>query len=153
MLRIVFVISLIAFFGACQSPQPSEKILGAWKVDSTYNFYNGFDFTEQENGADWAILLYEDKGTVKEIKFNTYQEHHFEFVRNDSMVFKNESGKVVSSFRLKFVDDDHLILRKDKAPVYAGKNQKRYELRYFSRTTPPQNLDAFNSLESKEMTN
>ena len=144
---IFFFVSVSLF--SCQEVPSEELILGAWKVDSTYTFYNGFDFTEKKDGIDWAILWYQENGTVKEIKFDTYQEHYYEFIRKDSVDLRDETQKVVSSFRVKFVGQDHMILRKDKLPIFEGKNQDRYELRYFSRTNPPQNIEAFNKLESK----
>lgn len=117
--------------------------MGAWKVDSTYTFYNGFDFTEKQDGFDWAVLLYEPNNLVKEIKYGTYRQHQYEWIGRDSLVFKDFHGNIASAFSVLKLNDVQLVLRKSKAPLFKGANQNRFEVRYFSRTEIPENIEAF----------
>ena len=146
----VFFVSCLLF--SCNSTPLEEQILGAWKVDSTYTYYNGFGFTDKAKGQDWATLLYEANGNVKEVKFSTYRQHQYEFIGKDSLVFTDGQGNVVSSFKVLKLDDQQLRLHKSKLPIFAGANQKRYEIRYFSRTNHPTNLDAYQAVEPKYQT-
>lgn len=141
-------IAAIVFLTAvsCDLTPPEQKILGAWKVDSTYSYYNGFDMMERKNGADWAVLLYEIDQTVKEIKYGTYQEHHYDFIGPDSLVFLTANGQIRSSYSILRLDERQLHLLKNKAPIFAGKQQQRYEIRYYSRTKAPEETKAFETL-------
>ncbi len=152
-MRFIFYLLLICCLSySCQFTSPEQQIIGAWQVDSTYTFYNGFGFTAKQDGQDWAVLLYENDGTVKEVKFSTYRQHRYELVSKDSLVFTDNMGNVASAFKILEIDADHLKLYKAKAPVFPGANQKRYEIRYYSRTTPPSNLDAFQPINTASAT-
>ena len=142
-MRIPLILSLCCLFYSCNYTSPEQHIIGAWKVDSTYTFYNGFGFTDKESDQDWAILLYEAEGTVKEVKYATFRQHHYEFVGRDSLVFMDKEGNITSSFKILKLDKQHLNLYKSKLPIFSGASQKRYEIRYFSRTNSPSNLSEY----------
>lgn len=142
-MRLSFFFLVVCILNSCSNPIPDQTVLGAWKVDSTYSYYNGFGYSETEGGSDWAILAYDATGKVKEIKFGTYRQHFYEFIREDSLIFKDEKGQVSSAFKVLELDQNVMTLFKEKSPIFAGSNQRRYEIRYFSRTALPQNIDQY----------
>ena len=145
-MRFILCILIVSIGFSCNFKSPKEQIIGAWKVDSTYTYYNGFDFTDKQQDQDWAMLLYEENGTVKEVKFSTFREHDYEFIGKDSLIFRNDQGMISSTFKVLELDDKHLKLYKSKLPIFGGAKQERYEIRYFSRTTRPSNIDAYQPL-------
>ena len=142
-MRLLLLVLLAIILLGCHARVPEQELLGAWKVDSTYTFYNGFDYTEREEGKDWAVLQYNRDGRVREIKFGTFRQHRYEVIGSDSLVFKNAGGEVTTAFKILKLNNRALHLYKKKAPLFAGANQERFEIRYFSRTEPPADAQAF----------
>ena len=145
-MRISSILLLSCLTYSCNFTPPEQQILGAWKVDSTFTYYNGFGFTDKKEDQDWAVLLYEEDGTVKEVKFSTFRQHHYELIGKDSLVFRDGNGNPAGVFKILKLDEQHLSLYKSKLPIFAGANQSRYEIRYFSRTNRPADLDKYQPL-------
>ena len=40
---IIIIIAISSFLSSCKQKAPEKLVIGAWKVDSTYSFYNGFE--------------------------------------------------------------------------------------------------------------
>lgn len=133
MRRLTIILLGIAIC-SCQNRIQEEKIFGAWKVDSSFLYYNGFSYTEKNDDNDWATLLYEPGGTVKEIRYSSFRKHYFKFVGRDSLIFKELNGSVSSAYKVLKLTDKMLILHKEKRPLFDGKNQRRFEVRYYSKT-------------------
>ncbi len=137
-----FVFAAMQLFFSCYGPPPQERILGAWQVDSSYMYYNGFDYTVKGDGADWAVLIFEENDIVKETKFGTYRQHEYEFFGRDSVVLTNKnSGKLIGAYKILRLNEEQMVLRRYKEPIFNNvQNQVRFEVRYFSRTEPPKNI-------------
>lgn len=136
---IVIIISGIFLFTlSCQQNAPEKLILGAWKVDSTYNFYNGFEYRQTDDGRDWAIYLYDNNGMVKEIKYGTYRPYEYHFNKDTLIWIPKYDEPTEILFQILALTKNRMVLKRSKDPVFAGNRQIRYEIRYFSRTDPPQ---------------
>lgn len=145
-MALKFVIPLFFCLLSCDRPRHKDLILGAWKVDSSYTFYNGFGYSKKGEGRDWAVLFFDQENTVKEIKFGTYRLHQFDFIGKDSLILHEPKQGETSRFKIKKLNDRNLTLLKHKPPIFPGDNQLRYEIRYYSRTeTPADSLRFFNS--------
>jgi len=123
---------LLFFLTACSSA-PEDRITGVWRVDSTYNYYNGFDYTERDEGIDWADCWYAADGAVKEIRFATYREYRYH-IRGDRLVWESMADGREVNFEVLHLGPNRLVLKRVKPPMFPGDNQERYEVRYFSRT-------------------
>lgn len=134
-----FSILLISFLtlSACRQTFQPEDLIGAWKVDSTYSYYNGFDYLQTKDGGDWATYWYESNGQMKEIKYGSYQTYLYHFRESDSLSVRPASGGMPSNFQILFLNANRLVLKKSKKPTFPGGKQTRYEIRYLSRTDQP----------------
>lgn len=114
------------------APEPEALILGSWKVDSVYAYYNGFDYWEYEEGADWAVYEYTPDGYMKEIKFGTYRPYRYQ-LSGDTLFWVAEQEPEAGQFQILALQPDYMVLRKEKAPLFSGRSQQRYEIRFFSK--------------------
>lgn len=129
--RLIFI-GLTAFLLACGDVDKKNVLLGTWKTDSIYTFYNGFRFTRHDVQEE-PLIHYQEDGKLmmtknKESRFFSYQIQHW-----DSLVHRNLNDQVLEKFIIVKLNADQLILREELVPVFRGHNQERYELRYFSR--------------------
>lgn len=120
----------------CQS-SPEAAIRGAWQVDSAYLYYNGFETRQYRGGSDWATYQYDEKGTVREIKFDTYRSYDY-FFEGDTLYWRGEDGAIWGKYEILTLNKQRMVLKKEKPPVFPGAGQERFEVRYFSRTEAPQ---------------
>jgi hypothetical protein len=115
----------------CTQADKNSLLLGTWKTDSVYTFYNGFGFTkydfEEEPLHHYQVndrLVMTREG---ESRFFSYR------IQNDSLVYGKSDKEGSEKFRILKLDAYQLIVRKDLDPIFPGKNQQRYVIRYFSR--------------------
>lgn len=125
----LFVLVLIS--SNC-TPDPEKLLLGSWQVDSVYSYYNGFGYWEYEEGIDWATYEYTPDGKMKEIKFGTYRPYRYR-LSNDTLLWISDNEPQAGWFEILELRQDYLVLKRDKAPLFSGKAQERYEIRFFSR--------------------
>jgi hypothetical protein len=57
----------------------------------------------------------------------------YEMPASDSLSHRSLDKKLLSKYQVVRLDAEHMVLRKEMQPVFPGKGQVRYELRYFSR--------------------
>ncbi len=136
----IYLALLIGIACCCCAPDRKTAILGSWKVDSVYAYYNGFDFWEYEEGADWATYEYTAGGLMKEIKFGTYRPYRYRLF-GDTLFWMAEREPEAGLFEILELKSDYMVLRKTKAPLFSGQAQERYEIRFFSRAPASQNMD------------
>ena len=128
---LTFLGSILFTLVFCDSTQSRKKILvGAWKTDSTFMFYNGFSQSQYKEGADWATHLYHADGKVEEQKFGTSRAHRYTW-EADTLIWSGSAGE--QRFLVLELQSKRLVLKKIKQPLFPGENQERYEIRYFSR--------------------
>jgi hypothetical protein len=140
----LLAIGLLCSSSCSPSAPPEQLIIGDWKVDSTYNYYNGFVRRQSGDGADWAVYSYANDGTIKEIKFGTHRMYHYS-VSGDTLFWDAINEQRGVDFKILHLSPERLVLRKDKPPVIGSGKQERYEVRYFSRTTAPESTQLFKS--------
>lgn len=75
---------------------------------------------------------------MKEIKYGSFQSYFFEFEGGDTIWHKPTAGGEQIAFKILQLNQDHLVLKKSKNPIFSGGNQERYEVRYFSKTEMPE---------------
>jgi hypothetical protein len=106
-----------------------HDLQGSWRVDSVYSFYNGFDMTSP---GQEPLYHFQPDGRLrmtkdKEFRYFVYKVH------NDSLTYMTLDDKIVDALLIMEVNDQHLILKKDKSLLFKGRNQQRYEIKYFSK--------------------
>lgn len=141
---ILFIIIIIGGLCSCRSEPPEQLIRGAWQVDSTYSFYNGFEYRQSTPGSDWATYIYDTQGTVKEAKYGTFRPYQYRF-DGKNLIWTTPDASEEIPFEILALNRQRMVLRRDKPPLFPGKGQVRYEIRYFSRidTTEIPDLQQF----------
>ena len=129
--RIVISVLILITIQCC-SVDKKSSIIGSWKVDSIYTYYNGFDFTRQDV-ADEPILHYEADGQLKMTKQEESRSFLFDISAHDTLIHRSLDNKVFDKFFIENLDGKQLILRKELNPVFKGARQERYEIKFLSK--------------------
>ena len=102
---------------------------GTWKVDSVYSFYNGFDMT---NAVQEPFYHFQTDGRLRMTQDLEYR--YFKYtLHGDSLTYSTLEDKRIDGLLIVALDEDHLVLKKDKSLLFKGGNQQRYEIKYFSK--------------------
>jgi hypothetical protein len=121
---------LLAFTNCESSGYRQQQLVGAWKTDSTFMFYNGFSQSQYKEGADWATHVYHSDGKVEEQKFGTSRKHRYA-LQADTLTWFDANGE--QRFLVLELHPKRMVLKKIKPPLFPGQHQERYEIRYFSK--------------------
>jgi hypothetical protein len=132
MKKSIVISALILITLQCCTVDKKSSIIGSWKVDSIYTYYNGFDFTRQDVG-DEPILHYEADGQLKMTKQEESRSFLFDISIQDTLLHRTLDNKVFDKFFIQKLDRRQLILRKELRPVFKGVQQERYEIKFLSK--------------------
>jgi hypothetical protein len=130
----------LLLIGLCQC-QPSlssqeKKLMGEWKIDSIYQYVNGFSQTKRIPERDWSTFEYLPQGIMAEKREEQQKRYRYRLIAADSLIYTDSTGTLLSGFRILKLDDQRLVLKKIRQPYLSGKNQHLYEIRYFSKMQP-----------------
>lgn len=114
------------------APDKRELLQGSWKIDSVYSYYNGFGFT-RSNTEEEPLQHYQPDGRLRMTREAEFRFFFYEMPASDTLVHRSLDKKMLSKYQIVKLDHEHMVLRKEMEPVFPGKGQVRYELRYFSR--------------------
>ena len=129
-LTLLFTIGLITLLSC--SDNRHELLLGNWKIDSVYTYYNGFGHTSHDTG-DSEEFYYQPDGQVKMTYMREFQYLRYEMPHSDTLVYHNNNNTLAGTFIILKLTKNQLVLKKDQAPIFKGENQERYEIRYFTK--------------------
>jgi hypothetical protein len=125
--NMLFIL-LLLLLARCQT-KDVKSLYGTWKVDSVYNFYNGFDMT---NPGQEPLYHFQPDGRLRMTNDKEFR-YFFYKVHGDSLTYTSLDEKRVDGLLILEVNDKQLILKKTKSLLFKGDNQERYEIKYFSR--------------------
>jgi hypothetical protein len=106
-----------------------SDLQGTWKLDSVYTYYNGFDMTSP--GKE-PLYHFQDDGRLRMTQGTEFRFFVYE-VGNDSLSYHTLDDQLIDAFEILDVDDNKLILKKEKKVLFTEENQERFEIKYFSR--------------------
>jgi hypothetical protein len=123
----------------CRKKYPGqEDLIGAWKVDSTFTYYNGFSYTQKEEGSDWGLCAYGKDHIMRESKYGTYRSFYYGLKERDSLYLSPTNARDTVTFQIVRLNRDQMVLKEAKKPLFESNgSQERYEIRYYSRTEVP----------------
>jgi hypothetical protein len=130
--KSIVISALISVTIQCCTVDKKTSIIGSWKVDSIYTYYNGFDFTRQDV-ADEPILHYEADGRLRMTKQEESRSFLFDISDQDTLLHRNLNNKVFDKFFIEKLDKKQLIIRKELRPVFKSTKQERYEIKFLSK--------------------
>jgi hypothetical protein len=126
----LFVVLVAWINVSCQAPK-QEYLVGKWKLDSVHYHYNNFNHSStgwyQEEiyeylPTDELIVRAVDAYIKIPISINGREIHHLD-----------GQGKPEETYRIIKLEKSNLVLQVENTPLFSGKNQTRYEIRYFSK--------------------
>ena len=117
----------------CASCNPSAdvQIIGNWRMDSIYDNYNGFSFTNT-NPYPKEVYEYRKNNTVLRKGMGEQMEYRYNLT-DSALTLTDTSGNQRSGFIILHLDKNRMALKKNRKFLFPGKNQVRYEVRYFTR--------------------
>jgi hypothetical protein len=133
-----FIFFLLIGLCQCQPSLPSQekKLMGEWKIDSIYQYVNGFSLTKRIPERDWSTFEYLPQGIMAEKREEQQKRYRYQLIAADSLIYTDSTGTLLSGFRILKLDDQRLVLKKVRQPFLSGKNQHLYEIRFFSKMQP-----------------
>jgi hypothetical protein len=128
-IRILIVTSCIVW--ASCNPPADVQIIGNWRMDSIYDNYNGFSFTNT-NPFPKEVYEYRKNNTV--LRKGMGEQLEYRYLLTDSVLtLTDTTGNAGSEFIILHLDKNRMALKKNRKFLFPGKNQVRYEVRYFTR--------------------
>ena len=124
-------VAAVLILYACTSRDLSKDIGGTWKIDSVYTFYNGFGSMETTI-VDLEQYTYLPNGQVDMSWSGTTRSMRYDLSIQDTLKYF-EDEREVSRYQILELDNNRMVLKKDKQPLFSGGRQERYEIRYFSK--------------------
>ncbi len=132
--------AFVLLIGLCQCqalvPFQERKLIGEWKIDSIYQYVNGFSLTKRIPERDWSTFEYQPQGLMAEKREDQQKTYRYQLISADSLIYTDSSGTLLSGFRILKLDGQRLVLKKIRQPFLSGKNQHLYEIRFFSKIQP-----------------
>ncbi len=129
-LLLVGLTCLVIF--RCSHKDKESLILGAWKIDSVYSFYNGFGYTKYDV-EEQPLRHYMQDGKLIMTRDKESRTFFYRIQNNDSLMHLDQEAKDIEKFLIVKLEKEKLVLRKELSPIFKGNNQQRYELRFFSK--------------------
>ena len=126
----ILIVTLCIICISC-NPTADVQIIGNWRMDSIYDNYNGFSFTNT-NPYPKEVYEYRKNNTV--LRKGMGEQLEYRYVLNDSILsFIDTLSNTGSEFIILHLDEKQMALKKNRKFLFPGKNQVRYEVRYFTR--------------------
>ncbi|KYP15167.1 MAG: hypothetical protein A1D16_00390 [Flavihumibacter sp. CACIAM 22H1] len=119
---------------SCQN-KSNPELAGAWQIDSVFDFYNGFTFMDT-HPTPREVHVYQADKTMLRRGMGEEKLYYYELDGNRLFIRDLPNSAVSNEQEIVRLDSSQLVLRKNKKPQFEGRNQERYELRYFSRVKP-----------------
>ncbi|MEO9512043.1 MAG: hypothetical protein ABJN84_15680 [Flavobacteriaceae bacterium] len=150
-LKLAFVSGLL-LLTSCNENHNKQDLYGAWQVDSTASYYNGFTYTNKKGGKDWGLCVFGKDGLMRESKYNTYRSFLYGFMGRDSIYLAptNSQASDTSKFRIVRLDRTNMVLKSEKPALFESNiPQERFEIRYYSKTKEPsEDLEVLNGYKN-----
>lgn len=125
---VLLVIAWMVF--TCNKPE-KERLLGKWKLDSAQYHYNNF-FHSSTGWYQEEIYEYLPTDEVIVSAVNAYLKIPYLY-KDKEIHYLKANGETEEIYEIIKLDQRELVLKVENTPLFQGKNQTRYEIRYFSK--------------------
>jgi hypothetical protein len=126
----ILIAGLCIAWSSC-NPKADVQIIGNWRMDSIYDNYNGFSFTNT-NPYPREVYEYRKNNTVLRKGMGEQLEYRYSLA-DSTLTLTDATGNQSFEFIILHLDEDRMALKKSRKVLFPGKNQVRYEVRYFTR--------------------
>ena len=122
----ILILALCIAWASC-NPPADVQIIGNWRMDSIYDNYNGFSFTNT-NPFPKEVYDYKKNNTV--LRKGMGEQLEYRYRLTDSILTLTDArGNAGSEFIIIHLDKNRMALKKNRKFLFPGKNQVRYEVR------------------------
>jgi hypothetical protein len=128
-MKIQAVIICITFFFTQCRTRNIDDLHGSWHLDSVYSFYNGFDVTSP---GQEPLYHFQEDGRLRMTQDNEFRFFLYN-VLGDSLTYTDLDDKRIDGLLILTLNEQQLVLKKEKSPLFKSDKQERYEIKYFSR--------------------
>ena len=128
----ILLLPIIYSLQACQSPVSPDQLIGSWQTDSIYTYYNGFQDSRKAGGYE-SMFTYKPNGIIRESRGTDFREFIYQWKEPDTLTYQSADGRQIGTYQVLKLGKNELILKKQKGPIFEGKGQERYEVRFFSK--------------------
>jgi hypothetical protein len=122
-------ISILVLF-SCKSSS-EINLEGAWRLDSVYDYYNGFAYTNKTPYPAEVHVYNPDSSFLR--KGMGHQSKYVYEVKKNLLLLKDTTGVPGAKLTIIRIDSTQLALKKEKPAAFPGKNQEHFEIRFFTR--------------------
>jgi len=131
MIRVILGWLFLVFItNGCTVPI-EDRLLGEWRLDSAYYFYNNFEFADDDWHQD-ERYYYAADGILYTKAVNSAISSRY-IVEGTQLIYLDEQGNAYETHEIVKLTKNQMALKAEKAPLFQGPNQTRYEVRYFSK--------------------
>jgi hypothetical protein len=121
---------ILGFFFSCNTSN-EQKIIGEWRLDSAYYHYNQFNFSSQGWHQE-EIYTFLPTGETITSAVNSSISNKYS-VKDNRLNYYHQNGDLANVYEIISIDNQKMVLRTEKKPIFKGQNQNRFEIRYFSK--------------------
>lgn len=126
----ILIVALCGVLASCNAPG-DVQIIGSWRIDSVYDNYNGFSFTNT-NPFPREVYEYRKNNTVLRKGMGEQLEYQYQ-IKDSILSVADAAGGSGIEFVILHLGENKMALKKNRKVLFPGKNQVRYEVRYFTR--------------------
>ena len=126
---VFFFLGFINF--SCNSGVDQKKLQGAWRIDSLYDFYNGFTYMNR-NPQPAEVHVYQGEHTMLRRGMGHERPYYYS-IDGNKLMMSDTLGAPASPHIVLRLDSSQLVLKKESAPIFPGEKQERYVIRYFTK--------------------
>lgn len=127
----IAILVIACSLNACTTDY-APKLVGTWEIDSVFDYHNGFTFTNT-NPSPRETHTYNLDGTMLREGMGEKKQYFYELSDKQLIIRDLPNASVGNEMEIINLDNTQLVLKKNKRPLFEGKKEVRYELRYFSR--------------------
>jgi hypothetical protein len=128
-MRALPILGFLLLF-ACAEKDLTD-LQAAWKIDSVYNYYNGYGLMTY--GSDPEIIYHFQPDGRLRMTLDKEFRYLFYELKQDTLTYTDNKSRIVEKFTVLSIADEQLALQKKKTPLFNEKRQDRYEIRYLSK--------------------
>ena len=128
-ISVFFFLAFIAF--SCNSGIDQKNLQGAWRIDSMYDFYNGFTYMNR-NPQPPEVHVYKGEHTMLRRGMGHERPYYYS-IDGNQLLISDTLGAPASPHLVLRLDSNQLVLKRESAPLFPGGKQERYIVRYFTR--------------------
>lgn len=130
LITVFTIFSLVIFSSSC-SNELAPKLIGAWEIDSVFDYHNGFTYTDR-NPEPREEHEYRADGTVVRKGMGQQKTYYYE-LEDRLLLIKDMPGGRGTEFTIHKLTDSMLVLRKKVKPIFRDDRSEHYKLQYFHR--------------------